>query len=215
MTASLNQRSWVLDPMVAAGASRHAADVNNDALVAALGPDTGAAVHGYRAAVIEEAERRGLTLVSEPLSDGVQDSAGGYVVIDPVDIRLTFRAKPGLALAGRALRWCPAEGWSIVRSRLDPAARYLAAPGATPLELVPTAAEVIDWACAQPAGTLEPSNGVELDDDTAAIHRLLAFVDRQHPVSLHQAYLPGPAASTRDRADHKPTAPPPDPAPTT
>jgi hypothetical protein len=31
---------------------------------------------------------------------------------------------------------------------------------------------------------------VELDDD-AAIHRFLAFVDRQHPMSLHQAYVPG------------------------
>jgi hypothetical protein len=125
--------------------------------------------------VIEEAERRGLVLVSEPLFDVVQDSGGGYVVIDPVDIRLTFRAKPGLALAGRALRWCPLDGWSIARSQLDPPARYLAAPGATPLELVPTAANVIDWACAQPAGTVEPPVGVELDDDAAAIHRLLAF----------------------------------------
>jgi hypothetical protein len=47
--------------------------VNNDALVAALGPDTvAAAVHGYRLAVIREAERRGLTLVSEPLSAVIQ-----------------------------------------------------------------------------------------------------------------------------------------------
>lgn len=169
--------------------------VNNDALVAALGPDTVAAVHGYRAAVIEEAERRGLTLVSEPLSDVVQTSAG-YVVIDPVDIRLTFRARPGLLLAGRSLRWCPAEGWSIARSRLDAPGRYLAGPGATPLELVPTPAEVIDWACAQPAGTVEPPVGVELDDDVAAIHRLLAFVDRRNPLSLHQAYLPAERESS-------------------
>ena len=134
--------------------------MNNDALVAALGPNTVAAVHGYRAAVIEEAERRGLVLVSEPLSDLAQNSTGAFVVIDPVDIRLTFRAKPGLALAGRTLRWCPAEGWSIARSRLDLPARYLTSPEATPLEPVPTPAEVIDWACAQPAGSVEPPVGV-------------------------------------------------------
>jgi hypothetical protein len=185
--------------------------VNNDALVAALGPDAVAAVHGYRAAVIEEAERRGLVLVSEPLSDVVRDSAGAFVVIDPVDIRLTFRAKPGLALAGRTLRWCPAEGWSIARGRLDLPGRYLASPEATPLELVPTPAEVIDWACAQPAGSVEPPVGIELDDDADAIHRLLALVDRQHPVSLHEAYLPGPATTaTGGRADHQSTASTPD-----
>lgn len=168
--------------------------MNNDALVAALGPDTVAAVHGYRLAVIREADRRGLALVSEPLSAVMQMSATGGVVVDPVDIRLTCRAKPGLPLAGRALRWCPAEGWSIARSRLDPPARYFAGPGATPLQLVPTAAEVITWACAQPAGSNQPPCGLELDDDVTAIHRLIGFVDRQHPMSLHQAYLPGPAA---------------------
>jgi hypothetical protein len=35
--------------------------MNNDALVAALGMDAVAAVHGYRLHVISEAERRGLT----------------------------------------------------------------------------------------------------------------------------------------------------------
>jgi hypothetical protein len=164
--------------------------VNNDALVAALGPDTVAAVHGYRLAVLREAERRGLAVVSEPLSDVMQLSAGGCVVVDPVDIRLTFRAAPHPALAGRALRWCPADGWSIARSRTDLPARYLAGPGAIPLHLVPTAAEVVEWACAQPAGSTEPPSGLELDDDVAAIHRLLGFVDPQHPLSLHQAYLP-------------------------
>jgi hypothetical protein len=171
--------------------------VNNDALVAALGPDTVAAVHGYRLAVIREAERRGLTLVSEPLSAVVQLTAG-CVVVDPVDIRLTFRAASGFKLANWALRWCPAEGWSIARDRLDPPARYLAGPGATPLQLVPTAEEVVDWACAQPLGSNEPPRGLGLDDDVAAIQRLLGFVDRQHPMSLYQAYLPGLVASSRD-----------------
>ena len=164
--------------------------MNNDALVAALGPDTVPAVHGYRLAVLREAKRRGLALISEPLSGVMQLSPGGCVVVDPVDIRLTFRATPG---HGRALRWCPAQGWSIARSRLHPPARYLAGPGPTPLHLVPSAQEVIDWACAQPAGSEEPPTGVELDDDAATIHRLFAFVDRQYPMSLHQAYLPGAA----------------------
>jgi hypothetical protein len=181
--------------------------VNNDALVAALGPDTVAAVHGYRLAVIGEAERRGLTLLSEPLSAVIQLSAG-CVVVDPVDIRLTFRAAPGLKLGRRALRWCPAEGWSIARNRLDPPARYFAGPGANPLQLVPTAEEVVDWACAQPNGSYEPPRGVGLDDDVAAIQRLLEFVDQQHPMSLYQAYLPGQVASSSDDR-HQPTEPTP------
>jgi hypothetical protein len=176
--------------------------VNNDALVAALGPDTVAAVHGYRSAAIRQAGCRGLTLVSEPLS-GVVQITGGYVVVDPVDIRLTIRTTSRPALTGRALRWCPAEGWSIAHSRLDPPTRYLTGPGATPLQLVPLAAEVIDWVCAQPAGSTEPPTGVELDDDVAAIHRLLRFVDRRHPMSLHQAYLPVPAWTEGDH--HEPT----------
>ena len=90
--------------------------------------------------------------------------------------------------------WCPAEGWSSARHRLDPPARYFAGPGATPLQLVPTPGQVLDWVCAQPAGSTEPPTGLELDDDVAAIHRLLGFVDPQHPLPLHQAYLPGAAA---------------------
>jgi hypothetical protein len=171
--------------------------VNNDALVAAVGPDTVAAVHGYRLAVIRQAECRGLALVSEPLS-GVVQLAGGCVVVDPVDIRLTLRAAPGLTPTWRALRWCPAEGWSVAHGRLDPPARYFAGPGATPLQLVPTAADVIDWACAQPTGSTEPPTGLELDDDVAAIHRLLRFVDRQYSMSLHQAYRPKSAPTGGD-----------------
>ena len=85
--------------------------MNNDALVAALGPDTVAAVHGYRLAVLREGERRGLTLVSEPLSDVMQLPPGGCVVIDLVEIRLTFRTAPNPTLSGRALRWCTVQGW--------------------------------------------------------------------------------------------------------
>jgi hypothetical protein len=41
--------------------------MNNDALVAALGMDAVAAVHGYRLHVISEAERRGLRLINGAL----------------------------------------------------------------------------------------------------------------------------------------------------
>jgi hypothetical protein len=44
--------------------------------VAALGLDAVAAVHGYRLAVLVEADSRGLRLISPALSDGVPVSSG-------------------------------------------------------------------------------------------------------------------------------------------
>ena len=165
--------------------------------------------------MIEEAERRGLVLVSEPLSDVVQDSGGGYVVIDPVDIRLTFRAKPGLALAGRALRWCPLDGWSIARSQLDPPARYLAAPGGDTV-----GARAHRGQChrlgMRAAGRDGRATRSGWSSTTTPRPSTGSWpFDRKHPVSLHQTYLPGPATATGERADHMPTASPPDHAPIT
>ena len=94
--------------------------VNNDALVAALGPDTVAAVHGYRLAVLREAERRGPTLVSEPLSDVMQLSPGGCVVVDPVDIRLTSAPGPRPRATGPPWRWCPAGAGRSPAACSDP-----------------------------------------------------------------------------------------------
>ena len=71
--------------------------MNNDAMVAALGADAVAAVHGYRLQVIAEAERRGLRLVSEALCGVVRLAADVCLVVDPIDIRLTFGhvSRPG------------------------------------------------------------------------------------------------------------------------
>ena len=54
--------------------------MDNNALVAALGSDAVAAVHGYRLEVVDEARSRGLTLRS------VSTGAGS----DPLDVRLVF-----------------------------------------------------------------------------------------------------------------------------
>lgn len=159
--------------------------MNVYALVAALGMDAMAAVHGYRLQVISEAERRGLRLVSQEGSDVAQPSTD-VRPIGSLDIRLTFLHTPGRAdLAGRMLRWCPAHGWSLSRTRPRPPVRYYAGPHCAPLHLVPIAPELLEWATGDlegpAAGHSTPPTGVELDDDPEAIQRLLGFVDRQRP----------------------------------
>jgi hypothetical protein len=47
--------------------------MNNHALIAALGPDAVDAVHGYRVAVLAEAERRWLCLAAEAVPSNRQD----------------------------------------------------------------------------------------------------------------------------------------------
>ncbi|MGH8939026.1 MAG: hypothetical protein ACRDV2_06715, partial [Actinomycetes bacterium] len=97
--------------------------MNIYALVAALGMDAVAAVHGYRLQVISEAERRGLRLVSQAGSDIAQPSTDVRAV-GSLDIRLTFLLTPGrAALAGRMLRWCPAHGWSLSSTGTHPPLR--------------------------------------------------------------------------------------------
>jgi hypothetical protein len=151
--------------------------MNNDAFVAALGRDAAAAVHGYRQHVISEARRRGLRLVSEALPDGGQDASDADSV-DPIDIRLTFLHCPGRAdIAGRTLRWSPAHGWSLSHRTANAPLSYYAGPSATPLLLVPTAPEVVDWATGEFDGPATPPVGVDLDDDAEAIHRLLGYLD--------------------------------------
>jgi hypothetical protein len=83
-------------------------EMNNDALVAALGMDAVAAVHGYRLAVRDEAAERGIYLVSEQLSGVIVVSPGECVIVDPIDIRLAFVHTSGRrGLAGRTLTWDP------------------------------------------------------------------------------------------------------------
>src|SRR5689334_4329248 len=124
--------------------------MNNDALVAALGMDAVAAVHGYRLQVMSEAKRHGLALVNKALSEVVKLPAGGVLLVDPIDIRLTFLRSPHRTdLAGRMLRWGPAHGWSSLRAGTYAPINYYASPCATPMDLVPTPAKVVEWATSE------------------------------------------------------------------
>lgn len=152
--------------------------MNNNALVAALGSDAAASVHGYRLAVVDEARARGLALRPVRTSPGA----------DPIDIRLVFADGPGGALTGQVLSWGPARGWSIARSADDPSPRYLAGPLARPVDLVPTPADVLDRITRGRRGSTVPPLQVELEDDPAAVRRLLHFAtsrcDRSHVDAL-------------------------------
>ena len=139
--------------------------MDNNALVAALGSDAVAAVAGYRLEVVDEARSRGLTLRPVPTGPGS----------DPIDVRLVFADGPAGALTGQVLTWSPDRGWSIARSVADAAPRYLAGPLARPVDLVPTPAEVLDRVTGERRGSTVPPLDVELDDDPAAIRRLLRF----------------------------------------
>ena len=139
--------------------------MNNNALVAALGSDAVAAVHGYRVAVVDEARVRGLTLRPARTS----------ATTDPIDIRLVFADGPGGALTGQVLTWGPQGGWAIARAPADPSPRYLAGPLARPLDLVPTPADVLHRTTSGERGSKVPPLDVELDDDPVAIRRLLRF----------------------------------------
>ena len=144
--------------------------MNNNALVAALGSDAVAAVHGYRSAVVEEARVRGLTLRPARTGPGA----------DPIDIRLVFTDGPAAPLTGVVLVWGPDRGWSTAGSPADPAPRYLAGPLARPLDLVPTPADVLCRTTSGERGSKVPPSGVELDDDPVAIRRLLRFAAARH-----------------------------------
>ncbi len=152
--------------------------MNNNALVAALGSDAVAAVHGYRGAVVDEARRRGLTLRPARTAAGA----------DPIDVRLVFADGPGGPLTGRVLGWGPDRGWSLARTAADPSPRYLAGPLARPLDLVPTPVEVVNRITGGQRGSRVPPLQVELDDDPVAIRRLLRFAtsghDRSHVDAL-------------------------------
>ena len=186
--------------------------MNNDALVATLGMDAVVAVHGYRRAVCAEAEERGLCLISEPLSSVVAVSPGVCVVVDPIDIRLAFvctRGRPGLA--GRTLSWGPQHDWTMsYRTGSGPGTpswgpqhgwamsyrtasgplRFYAGPEASPLDLVPTAAQVLDWAVGEFHGSDATPAQVDLDEDPQAIQRLLSFLGEPGGSSPVEAFTP-------------------------
>jgi hypothetical protein len=73
--------------------------MNNGALVVVLGMNA-AAVNGYRAAVISEAARRGLRLVSGSLSD-VAWTAAGVAIVDPTST--VWRCSGARSAAGRCV----------------------------------------------------------------------------------------------------------------
>jgi hypothetical protein len=151
--------------------------MDTHALVAALGPDASAAVHGYRLDVMVEAGRRGLRLVDELVPD-----LGRLLTersrLDPLEICLTFLHCPGRPeLAGRTLRWCPSHGWSSSHRVASAALSHFADSRASALDLVPTAAEILDWATSGFDGSSVPPTGVDLDDDPRAIRRLLTHAD--------------------------------------
>ena len=139
--------------------------MNNNALVAALGSDAVAAVHGYRVAVVDEARARGADPATRPDL--------GHHRPDRHPARL--RRRSGRRAHGQVLTWGPQRGWAIARAAADPSPRYLAGPLARPLDLVPTAADVLDRVTGGRRGSTVPPLQVELDDDPAAVRRLLRF----------------------------------------
>lgn len=157
--------------------------MDNNALVAALGPDATAAVHGYRLQIIVEAERRGLRLADRAATSLARGDGAGAA--DPIDIWLTFvQPNTNGRLAGRLLRWNPSHGWSGSPSVGHQPTSYYAGPAAAPLQLVPTAAEVLDWVTGKRNGSPTAPDGVELDDDMEAIHRLLGFINSHRQTLL-------------------------------
>ena len=165
--------------------------MNNDALIAALGMDAVAAVHGYRLAVADEAAERGIYLVSEPLSGVVAVCPGVCVIVDPIDIRLAFGHAGGRrGLAGRTLIWGPEHGWAISHRTAGGPLCFHAGPGASPLDLIPTPPQVLDRAVGELDGNGVPPAGVDLDEDPEAIQRLLGFRALCGGFSTVEAFLP-------------------------
>lgn len=146
--------------------------MDNNALLAALGMDAVTAVRGYRAAVMSEAARRGLLLTGASFSSRVRARD-----IDPLDIRLTVRDADRADLVGDVLGWSAASGWWLRRPRARSRARFFAGPDASPLHLVPTPPEVVDWTTTGFTGSADPPRGIDLEDDPTALHRLIAFMD--------------------------------------
>jgi hypothetical protein len=162
--------------------------MNNDALVAALGVDAVAAVRGYRLDVVAEAARRGLRLVSDARSELVT-TGDAYVAIDPIEVRLNILDDPDTGdPGGGMLSWSPAHGWAVSRSAAHPPFAYYASPVAGPIDLIPTASQVLDWLADPFDGPAFPPHGVELDDDPAAIRRLVGFASPRYQAFLHDTF---------------------------
>jgi hypothetical protein len=114
-------------------------------------------------------------------------------VIDPIDIRLNVIGPAGSGLAGRTLAWDPSQGWSL--SRPGAALAFFAGPAATPMDLAPTPANLMDWVADGAVAAATPPAGVELDDDPVAVGRLLGFIDLDRRIPLFHAFAPDSSPS--------------------
>lgn len=165
--------------------------MNNDELAAALGMHANAAVRGYERAVICEARRRDMLLTGEPRHHNLAPPApvAMQLAVDPIDIHLTLASPPAV------LAWVPATGWWLTRAHSHPRIAYYIGPGARPLQLVPTHDNLLRWVLAVltgiTAGHPRPARAVHLDDDPAAIRRLLDYArPLPTPVSSHTGARP-------------------------
>ena len=155
--------------------------MNEHALIAALGPDADDTVHGYRVAVLAEAERRRLCLAAEAVPVDAAVAPRGFAGIGAIAIRLAFlycRSRPDLA--GRTLQWGPEQGWSMSHRLANRPLCYYARSVTEPPQLVPSPPELLDWAVAEPSGGAYPPATGRFDNHADAIKRLLRFVDRVH-----------------------------------
>jgi hypothetical protein len=162
--------------------------MNNHALIAALGPDAVDTVHGYRVAVLAEAERRRLCLAAEAVPVDAAVTPRGFAGIGAVAIRLAFiycRSRPDLA--GRTLQWGPEQGWSMSHRLANRPLCYYARSVTEPPQLVPSPPELLDWAVAEPSGGAYPPATGQLDNNADAIERLLKFVDPVHSLPPGEA----------------------------
>jgi hypothetical protein len=71
----------------------------------------------------------------------------------------------------------PEHGWAISHRTASGPLSFYAGPGASPLDLIPTQPQVLNWAVGELDGNGAPPAGVDLDEDPEAIQRLLGFRD--------------------------------------
>ncbi|MDQ3579998.1 MAG: hypothetical protein M3443_20855 [Actinomycetota bacterium] len=128
--------------------------MHSDALVAALGVETVAAVHGYRLDVIAEARRRRLSLVSEAPSDLAPPFDGDLRVSDTAHIRLIILEGPDGG--GARLRWKPDTGWWLARPGANPDRNSYVPADALGFDLVPAAPALLDWVARELHGAQLP-----------------------------------------------------------
>jgi hypothetical protein len=89
----------------------------------------------------------------------------------------------------------------VVPPRGQRAVELLRRPGASPLLLVPTAPEIVEWAIGACDGPATAPAGIELEDDPEAIRRLLSFIHPQRRLRASEAFQL--AARARSQGVHQ------------